>query len=499
MKHSFFTNLRAHLIILLLLSVGIVAAVIFAEAKGIVFNGLIGLGIVTLLTTAFGLGYVQSEKRLQSLADYDPLTGLPNRALYRDRLEQSLARAKHHGHHVAVMTLHIDKLKEINSIHGQHTGDLLLRAAARQLHDLVREGDTVARASSSVFNIALADMAHTGDVIMVARKLTNAFAEPILVEGIEFFVGVHIGIAIYPDDSDNIDTVLKHAEIALNISRRETGNVYRFYTPEINTRAMERFEIERELRRALERNEFTLHYQPVVDIKTEKITGCEALLRWNNPALGTVSPARFIPVAEETDLIVPIGEWVLQTACEQARQWRSQGLPLRLAVNVSTKQLRRADFPDKVLAIMLRTGFDPATHAMTMEITETGLMDNAEKSAELLKNLQTRGLWVSIDDFGTGYSSLSYLKRLPVDTLKIDISFIRDITTNRDDAAIVKAIIALAHSLDMNVVAEGVETREQFTILQTLGCDAAQGFLFSPAVLPADFKKLTDSSLAQQA
>lgn len=445
---------------------------------------------------SLGLEYIEKEDKLHNLANYDPLTGMPNRVLYRDRLEQSLSRAKHHGRHVAVMTLHIDKLKEINSLHGQHIGDMLLRQAAQRLRGLVREGDTVARASSSVFSIALADVAHTGDVIMVARKITSAFAEPILVDNTELFVAVRIGIAVYPDDGDNSDTILKNAEVALNISRREAGNTYRFYTPEINTRAMERFEIERELRHALERNELVLHYQPVVDMKTGKITGCEALLRWHNEALGTVSPASFIPVAEETDLIVPIGEWVLQTACRQARQWHEHGLRLRLAVNVSAKQLRRTDFPDMVLTILRRTGFDPATFSLTMEVTETELMENAESTAELLKNLQAKGLSVSIDDFGTGYSSLSYLKRLPVDTLKIDISFIRDITRSHDDAAIVKAIIALAHSLDMNVVAEGVETREQFVALRVLGCDAAQGFLFSPAVPPADIEKLYGRSFA---
>jgi EAL domain-containing protein (putative c-di-GMP-specific phosphodiesterase class I) len=231
-------------------------------------------------------------------------------------------------------------------------------------------------------------------------------------------------------------------------------------------------------------------------MNTGAITGCEALLRWNNQALGAVPPSRFIPVAEETDLIVPIGEWVLSTACEQGRRWREQGLNLRLAVNISAKQLRRIEFPDTVLTILRKTGVDPASSSLTMEITESELMEDAEGTAKLLKNLQARGLSISIDDFGTGYSSLSYLKRLPVDTLKIDISFIRDITRSHDDAAIVKAIIALAHSLDMKVVAEGVETQEQYTALRAIGCDAAQGFLFSPAVLAVDFEKLNGRCFA---
>jgi diguanylate cyclase (GGDEF)-like protein len=439
---------------------------------------------------SLGLEYIEKEGKLHNLANYDLMTGLPNRDLFRDRLEQSLSRARHHGRHVAVMMLHIDRLKEINSLHGQHVGDMLLREAARRLRGLVREGDTVARAGSSVFSAALADVAHTRDVILVARKITNVFAEPIDLEDTEFYVTIRIGIAVSPEDGDDVDTILKNAEVALNISQREAGSTYRFYTPEINTRALERFEIEQELRHALERNEFIVHYQPVVDMNTGTITGCEALLRWNNQTLGPVSPGRFIPVAEETDLIVPIGEWVLQTACEQGRRWHEQGLKLRLAVNISAKQLRRTEFPDTVLTILRKTGVDPASSSLTMEITESELMEDAEGTAKLLKNLQARGLSISIDDFGTGYSSLSYLKRLPVDTLKIDISFIRDITRSHDDAAIVKAIIALAHSLDMKVVAEGVETQEQYTALRAIGCDAAQGFLFSPAVLAADFEKL---------
>jgi len=464
---------------------------LYADEKGFFDDQEMKLLSELAADISLGLSYIEKEDKLHSLVYYDVLTGLPNRVLFRDRLEQSLARARHHGRHVAVMALYIDRLKEINSIYGQHVGDMLLREAARRLRGLVREGDTVARASSSAFNIVLADVAHTGDVIMIARKIMDVFVAPVVADGTELFVPVRIGIAVYPDDGGDIETILKSAGVALNISQRETGSTYRFYTPEINVRATERFEIERDLRHALERRELALHYQPVVDIKTRKIIGCEALLRWNNATLGAVSPARFIPVAEETGLIVPIGEWVLKTACLQGREWHDQGLQIRMAVNVSAKQLRRDDFPQSVLRILKESGFNPSLFPLTMEITESELMENAEQSAAFLKSLQARGLSVSIDDFGTGYSSLSYLKRMPVDALKIDISFVRDITRNHDDPAIVKAIVALAHSLNVNVVAEGVETREQFDALQALGCDAVQGFLFSPAVPAAEFALLS--------
>ncbi|MHB8534555.1 MAG: bifunctional diguanylate cyclase/phosphodiesterase [Sulfuricaulis sp.] len=463
---------------------------LYADEAGFFDNQEMRLMDELAADISLGLSYIDKEDKLHSLVYYDVLTGLPNRVLFRDRLEQSLARAKHHGRHVAVLSMHIDRLNDINSIHGQHVGDALLREAARHLRGLVRDGDTVARSSSSAFNIVLADVAHTGDVIMVARKIMGAFALPMQVEETELFVPVRIGIAVYPDDGDNIETILKNAGTALTISQRESGSSYRFYTPEINVRASERFEIERDLHHALERGELALFYQPVVDMKTRKITGCEALLRWNNANHGNVSPAKFIPIAEETGLIIPIGEWVLKTACRQGREWHEQGLPLRMAVNVSAKQFQREDFPETILRIMKESGFDSSKFALTMEITETELMENAERSAAFLKDLQARGLSISIDDFGTGYSSLSYLKQLPVDTLKIDISFVRNIARNRDDPAIVKAIIALAHSLNMKVVAEGVETREQFDVLHALGCDNAQGYLFSPAVPAADFTQL---------
>jgi diguanylate cyclase (GGDEF)-like protein len=447
---------------------------------------------------SLGLSYIEKEDKLHNLAYYDVLTGLPNRALFRDRLEQSLARARYHGRHVAVLSLYLDRLKEINSVYGLRIGDALLREAGRRLSALVRDGDTVARAGSATFNVVLADVAHTGDVIMIARKIVEAFSRPMIAEGTELFAAVRIGIAIFPDDGQDIETILRNAEIALNISQRETGGTYRFYTAEINVRATERFEIERDLRHALERGELALHYQPIVSMPSRSIIGAEALARWQHAERGRVPPGVFIPVAEETGLIVPIGEWVLREACAQARAWCEQGLRLRMAVNVSARQLRGGDFVQTTRRILGETGFDATRCALTLEITESELMEHAQGSIELLKALKRQGLSVSIDDFGTGYSSLSYLKHLPVDTLKIDVSFIRDINRAEDDAAIVKAILALGHSLGLTTIAEGVETREQFETLLALGCDAAQGFLFSPAVPAQEFARLCRQPIALQ-
>ncbi|BAU48866.1 diguanylate cyclase [Sulfurifustis variabilis] len=442
------------------------------------------------------LDYLDKEEALHHLAYYDALTGLPNRVLFADRLDQALARERYRRRHVAVLMAHVDRFKEINSLHGHPVGDALLREIARRLSDAIRTGDTIARTGTAAFGLILTDVAQPGDAAIVARKIARTLEAPVEIEGREFYITLGIGASVAPGDGNDTETLLRNADTALHMVGNESGTRYRLYTPEIDARARNRFEIERELRRAIERRELELHYQPIVDLKDLRVIGAEALLRWHNARLGPVSPGIFIPIAEQNGLIVPIGEWVLKRACEQARRWKGLGLPSRIAINTSAIQLRDPEFDRRVLAVLSGEDGAPGPLLLALEITESNLMDNAEQSAEHLDRLRGRGVAVSIDDFGTGYSSLTYLKRLPVDTLKIDIGFIRDLTHDPDDAAIVKAIVALAHSLELTVVAEGVETPEQLELLRRLGCDAAQGFLFSPAVTPERFESLSRAGFA---
>ncbi|MFP5350766.1 MAG: EAL domain-containing protein [Gammaproteobacteria bacterium] len=440
--------------------------------------------------TSLGLDLIDKEDELHHLSYYDGLTGLPNRVLFADRLDQALARNRFHARHVAVLIARLDRFKEINTFHGHHAGDTVLQEVSRRLSDVIRSGDTVARTGSAAFGIILTDVGNPGDAAIVARKIMQALERRIEVGGKEMYVALRIGIAVAPSDGSDAETLLRSADAALHLPASDDGTSYRFYTPEIDVNARRRMEIERELRGALTRNELEVHYQPIVDLETLAIIGSEALLRWRNAALGPVSPGLFIPAAEETGLIIPIGEWVLGTACHQARAWRAAGLPSRIAINASAIQLRQTDFEARAQAILEESGVNRDGLALTLEITESNVMENVQRSVERLDALRHRGLSISIDDFGTGYSSLSYLKRLPVDTLKIDISFIHDLTRSDDDVAIVRAIIALAHNLGMQVTAEGIETTEQLAVLRELRCDTGQGFLFSPAVPATAFEAL---------
>jgi diguanylate cyclase (GGDEF)-like protein len=421
---------------------------------------------------------------------------LPNRVLFADRLDQALARERYRRRHVAVLMAHVDRFKEINSLHGHPVGDALLREIARRLSATIRTGDTIARTGTAAFGIILTDVAQPGDAAIVARKIARSLETPVEIEGREFYITLGIGASVAPGDGNDTETLLRNADTALHMVGSESGTRYRLYTPEIDAKARSRFEIERELRRAIERGELALHYQPIVDLGSLRVTGAEALLRWHNPRLGPIAPGVFIPIAEQSGLIVPIGEWVLQQACVQARRWKGLGLASRIAINTSAIQLRDPEFDRRVLTILGEGDGGEGPLLLALEITESNLMDNAEHSGERLGRLRGRGVAVSIDDFGTGYSSLTYLKRLPVDTLKIDIGFVRDVTRDADDAAIVKAIVALAHSLELTVVAEGVETVEQLLLLRELGCDAAQGFFFSPAVTPERFEPLSRAGFA---
>jgi diguanylate cyclase (GGDEF)-like protein/PAS domain S-box-containing protein len=419
----------------------------------------------------------QAEELLNYLANYDPLTKLPNRNLLYDRLGQSLSRAQWHKRFVATLFLDLDRFKVINDTLGHNHGDLLIKSVSERLTGCVRNGDTVARLGGDEFVIVLEDVAQAQDISIVAQKIVDSFSRSFSVEGVEFFITASIGISIYPHDATDPDALLKNADVAMYRAKERGRNNYQVYARDMNARILEHLALETDLRRALERDEFQLHFQPQVEIKTGKIVGMEALVRWNKPDTGLISPAKFIPLAEETGLIVPIGEWVLRAAAKQSKAWEDAGYPgLRTAVNLSARQFQNENLVEVVRKVLNETGLDP--HRLELELTESILMQKEKNTIAVLNEINAMGVWLSIDDFGTGYSSLGYLKRFPISTLKIDQSFIRDITTNEDDKAIVTAIITLAHSLKLKVIAEAVETREQLELLRSLDCDEVQGYLF---------------------
>jgi diguanylate cyclase (GGDEF)-like protein/PAS domain S-box-containing protein len=432
---------------------------------------------------------IRSEEQLNFLATHDALTHLPNRILFVDRLEQTMARGHWQKRLVAVMFLDLDRFKVINDTLGHTVGDLLLKAVSERLTASVRSGDTVARVSGDEFIIILADIGQAEDVAKVAEKILNSLSKPFNLEGRELFITTSIGISLYPDDGEQPETLLKNADTAMYRAKEQGRNNYQHYSAAMNASAFERLMIETSLRQALEKREFLLYYQPQVDLASSQIVGLEALIRWKHPAMGLVSPAKFIPLAEETGLIVPIGEWVLRTACSQNKTWQAAGFaPIRVSVNVSGCQFRRPDLIETIRRVLDETGLAP--HYLEIELTESILMKNEEKMIATIGALHEMGVNISIDDFGTGYSSLSYLKRFAINNLKIDQSFVRDITTNPDDAAIVTAIITLAHSLKLKVIAEAVETNDQLQSLRTLQCDQMQGYLFSRPIPAEEMTKL---------
>ncbi|MFQ5487552.1 MAG: EAL domain-containing protein, partial [Gammaproteobacteria bacterium] len=424
---------------------------------------------------------MEAEERLHHLAYYDMLTNLPNRALFMDRIEHAMSRRRGSAQRLALLFLDLDRFKNINDTLGHDVGDRLLQTIARRITECVREGDTVARFGGDEFAILLEDVASSDAVGQVARKFIEVIEQPIGVDGHELFVTASIGISFFPDDADNANILLKNADTAMYRAKDTGRNTYQFYSREMGTKAFERLSLETSLRHALERGEFLLHYQPQVDIQSGGIIGVESLIRWQHPELGLVQPLKFIPLLEETGLIVPVGEWILETACAQLKAWEEvRGVSPRLSINLSGRQFFDPGLMMQLDQLLRKTGLAP--QALELEITETVLMQNDRASRDNLGALQELGLRLSIDDFGTGYSSLSYLKRFPIDTLKIDRSFIRDLTIDPDDAAIVSAIIVMAHSLKLEVVAEGVETREQLDFLKSKQCDAMQGYLFSKPV-----------------
>jgi diguanylate cyclase (GGDEF)-like protein/PAS domain S-box-containing protein len=431
----------------------------------------------------------RTEERLSYLAQYDPLTGLPNRTLFRDRLRSAIARAKREDRLVAVMFLDIDRFKDINDTLGHLTGDGVLQSVATLLKENLRSADTIARLGGDEFTVIIESISHIDQVGTIAEKMLRAFSQPMMAAGQEIYVTASIGIAVRTADVDDVDELLKHADIAMYHAKQEGRNNYQFYSESIHGKSPEQLSLEGKLRRAVERQEFVLMYQPQVNIASGRVVAAESLLRWQSPDLGLVPPDRFIPLAEETGLIVPIGEWVLQTACAQNKAWQEAGLPpIVISVNLSPRQFRQKNLLDAVVALIRDSRLD--ARFLELEITESMVMHRPEEVTVMLSRLDDIGVRLAIDDFGTGYSSLSYLKRFPVHKLKIDQSFVRDITTDRDDAAIVSAVVAMARSLELLVVAEGVETREQLAFLEKLNCDEYQGYFFSRPVPADEFAEL---------
>jgi len=420
----------------------------------------------------------ESEAQLHHLAHHDALTGLPNRLLLNARLEHSLQHARSEGINVAVLFLDLDHFKKVNDSMGHPVGDRLLQLVAERLLVSVREEDTVARLGGDELTIVLESLKDARYAATVAQKILDDLLKPFELEGRDVFVSASIGISIYPRDGRDTTALLKNADAAMYMAKSEGRNGYHFYSKELTARACDSLALEANLYRALEREELFLHFQPQVSLQSGNVVGVEALVRWRHPEIGVISPARFIPLAEENGLIGAIGNWVLRTACAQAKIWQKRGLkPFRIAVNLSGRQLRQTSIVREVRDVLEDTGLDPSY--LELELTESSVMHQAEQAAKTLDALRGLGTTIAIDDFGTGYSSLSYLKRFPVDRLKIDRSFVRDIPQDANDIALAKAIVVLGHSLNLSVVAEGVETQAQRELLTSIGCDEMQGFLYS--------------------
>ena len=432
------------------------------------------------------------QDELARQANHDSLTGLPNRNLLWDRIGAACARTQRYGDFAAVAFLDLDNFKVVNDSLGHTVGDHLLRAVAQRLESSLRASDTVARLGGDEFVLVLSDQKSEQLVSSELQRIVDSFSQPFSVEGKDLFVTASVGVALFPQDAKDPESLMKSAELAMYRAKDSGRNAYQLYTAEMQSRVSERLALESMLRRALERGEFSLHYQPQVDLRTNRIFGCEALLRWNQHDLGAIGPAKFIPLAEETGLIVPIGEWIVRTACLQNKAWQNAGLPaITVAVNISARQFREKNLLQLVAKILAESGLDPAQ--LELEVTESVIMHDAQHVIATLQAFRDMGVRLSVDDFGTGYSSLSYLKRFPVDRLKIDQSFVRDITTDADDAAIAQAVITLGHTMNLRVIAEGVETAEQFAFLRANQCDEMQGYLFGKPMPAEEFGRLLET------
>ncbi len=445
----------------------------------------------------------KAEEQIQHLAYYDNVTGLPNRTFYKELLARAIAYAKRNNQILATLFIDLDSFKQVNDILGHDIGDQLLKTVGERLTKSLRKSDEVARIDSEQtldtvsrlggdeFIVLLRGIAKIEDAAVVAKRILKDISEPLELGGHEVSTTASIGISIYPTDGEDVKSLMKSADLAMYHAKDKGKNNYQFYSKTMNVTVLKRLVMENDLRKAIERNEFMLYYQPKVAVKNQKIVGAEALLRWKHPESGIVSPMDFIPVAEETGLILPIGEWVIRTACSQNKEWQKSGFePMSIAVNLSNRQFEQPNLLDMIVRIL--KDIDMATKYVELEITESTLMKSPDTAISILNELKDIGITISIDDFGTGYSSLEYLKRIPLNALKVAYPFIKNILTSADDAAITKTIITLAHSMNLNVIAEGVETEQQLKFLQELGCDEVQGYLFSRP-LPADeFTKLLE-------
>jgi diguanylate cyclase (GGDEF)-like protein len=437
-----------------------------------------------------------AARRMAHSAEHDFLTGLPNRMLLNDRVGQAIALAARHTKRVAVLFLDLDGFKHINDSLGHPTGDKLLQSIAKRLVDCIRGSDSVSRQGGDEFVILLLDLERAEDAAITARRMLEAVALPHRIDQHDLHVTASIGVSVYPDDGLDADTLIKNADTAMYQAKENGRRNIQFFKSAMNARAVERQFLEEGLRWALERQEFALHYQPKVNLMTGAIAGAEALIQWTHPTRGPINPAAFIPVAEECGLILPIGAWVLREACAQARAWMDVGLSVKsMAVNVSAMEFRDKNFLNSLFAILDETGLDP--RSLELELTESVLMKHAAFTASILQTMRKRGVKVAIDDFGTGYSSLSYLQRFPVDALKIDQSFVRQISTAGDDTTIVKAVIGMARGLKLRIIAEGVETLEEVAFLRAYRCEEAQGHYFSRPVPSQQFAMLLRNGLLQ--
>lgn len=426
----------------------------------------------------------RAEEQVKHLAFHDPLTNLPNRLLFNDRLTLAVAQAHRHNQKLAVLFLDLDRFKVINDSLGHSVGDELLRQVAERIQEHVREGDTVARLGGDEFTLLVPGITAEEDAAKIARKICDAVHDPFWIDGRELFVTTSLGVSVYPSDGHDAETLVRNADSAMYRAKEQGRDNYQLYTPAMNAKAIERLSLESRLRQAVANDELELHFQPFIDLRTSEVLGAEALLRWRHPELGLIPPGEFIPIAELSGLIVPIGEWVLRTACAEAMKWHEKGFPaLTVSVNLSSRQFQQSDLGSQVTHALEETGLEP--DKLDLEITESCAMQNAEHSINTLQGLKKQGVRISMDDFGTGYSSLNYLKRFPIDRIKLDQSFVRDLPADKDDAAIAMAVIAMGRSLELVVIAEGVETEEQLQFLSSHDCDQLQGFLFSRP-LPAE-------------